>query len=292
MLCPKCGAKMPEGALLCEKCGEEIRVVPDYDPSLDIALDTQPESEGETKEQGETEENKPKKNWKRLVAIYGCFSILLVAIIVLCVMINKNIRNQDSLEYQLSQAEKHRSLGEYSKAIEAYLRAEELDPENVSVLKSMADVYFLKNDIAKYEATLQKIMSHKNATEEQAIWARDKILPIMIQKGNFEGVCKLVTQSGDARLWEQYKDYLAPAPVFSLEEGTYEEMQSISIFCAGNGEVHFTRDGSAPTENSEVYKVPFLLDEGETTVKACLINEYGVKSEIVTAVYVIKGKEK
>ena len=29
MVCPKCGAEMPEGALLCEKCGEEIRVVPD-----------------------------------------------------------------------------------------------------------------------------------------------------------------------------------------------------------------------------------------------------------------------
>ena len=290
MVCPLCCAEMPEGALLCEKCGEEIRVVPDYDPSMDLAFAAQEESEEQSKDPDDTAENNKKKRLKRRIAVYGCFSVLLIAIIVLCVMINKNLKNMNSLEYQLEQADKLRGLGEYSKAIEAYLRAEELDPGNVKVLQDLAGVYFLKNEVSKYEATLLQIMNHKSATDEQIAWAREKVLPIMIQKGNFEGVCKLVTQSQDARLWEQYKEYLSPAPVFSLDEGTYQGIQALTIFCAGNGEVYYTLDGTTPNENSEVYTVPIVLDVGETTVKACLINEYGVKSEIASATYMIQSQ--
>lgn len=39
MKCPKCGKTLPEGKLFCENCGEEINIVPDYDPDSDISID-------------------------------------------------------------------------------------------------------------------------------------------------------------------------------------------------------------------------------------------------------------
>lgn len=38
MICPKCGAKIEEGMLLCSRCGAEIKYVPDFDPELENSI--------------------------------------------------------------------------------------------------------------------------------------------------------------------------------------------------------------------------------------------------------------
>ena len=35
MKCPRCGSEMKEGMLFCENCGEEIRIVQDFEPEID-----------------------------------------------------------------------------------------------------------------------------------------------------------------------------------------------------------------------------------------------------------------
>ena len=39
MKCPNCGSHLEEGNLFCEVCGEEINIVPEYDPDVDISVD-------------------------------------------------------------------------------------------------------------------------------------------------------------------------------------------------------------------------------------------------------------
>lgn len=39
MKCSNCGAELPEGKLFCEICGEEINIVPSYDPDSDLSID-------------------------------------------------------------------------------------------------------------------------------------------------------------------------------------------------------------------------------------------------------------
>ena len=34
MKCPNCGNELEEGKLLCEHCGEEVKIVPDFDIEL------------------------------------------------------------------------------------------------------------------------------------------------------------------------------------------------------------------------------------------------------------------
>jgi uncharacterized Zn finger protein (UPF0148 family) len=38
MKCPNCGTELEDGKLLCENCGEEIKIVPDYDIELEDQL--------------------------------------------------------------------------------------------------------------------------------------------------------------------------------------------------------------------------------------------------------------
>ena len=39
MKCPNCGFEMPEGVLYCEHCGEDIHIVPDFEPELERNLE-------------------------------------------------------------------------------------------------------------------------------------------------------------------------------------------------------------------------------------------------------------
>ena len=35
MKCPNCGNELKEGHLICEICGEEIQIVPDFEPEIE-----------------------------------------------------------------------------------------------------------------------------------------------------------------------------------------------------------------------------------------------------------------
>ena len=39
MKCPNCGEEMAEGKLYCEHCGEDIHIVPDFEPELERSLE-------------------------------------------------------------------------------------------------------------------------------------------------------------------------------------------------------------------------------------------------------------
>ena len=38
MKCPKCGERLKKDFLYCEKCGEEIRIVPDFEPEIENSI--------------------------------------------------------------------------------------------------------------------------------------------------------------------------------------------------------------------------------------------------------------
>ena len=38
MICQKCGAEIPENCLICEACGMEIQMVPDFEPEVEDSI--------------------------------------------------------------------------------------------------------------------------------------------------------------------------------------------------------------------------------------------------------------
>lgn len=77
-------------------------------------------------------------------------------------------------------------------------------------------------------------------------------------------------------------------PTFTPEAGTYFEEQTVSIACTTDGAtIHYTIDGSDPTENSPVYSTPININE-TTTVKAIAMKEGYNNSGIAEATYVIQ----
>ncbi len=77
-------------------------------------------------------------------------------------------------------------------------------------------------------------------------------------------------------------------PTFTPEAGTYNEPQTVSIACATEGAtIHYTLDGSDPTESSPVYSEPISIEE-TTTIKAIAMKEGYDNSAIAEATYTIQ----
>ena len=77
-------------------------------------------------------------------------------------------------------------------------------------------------------------------------------------------------------------------PVFSPPSGTYYDAQMVTITCATeNTVIHYTLDGSEPTELSPVYTEPLIVSTA-TTIKAKAFRPEWTPSETTTAAYDIR----
>lgn len=83
-------------------------------------------------------------------------------------------------------------------------------------------------------------------------------------------------------------DDKAKAPVASVTAGTYTGRQLITFTGVDEGaEIYYTLDGTDPTEESDVYEEPILMEEGNTKLRAMAVAEGYDNSNIVTYEYQI-----
>ena len=93
----------------------------------------------------------------------------------------------------------------------------------------------------------------------------------------------------DETVLNAVSDYVSAAPSFSLEGGTYSEVQEVTISSSTGGTIYYTTDGTDPTASSEEYREPILLqNEGEVVIKAIAINDKEIPSIASSAKYTIE----
>ena len=76
-------------------------------------------------------------------------------------------------------------------------------------------------------------------------------------------------------------------PVFSLPSGTYDMGTALSITCSTfAATIHYTTDGTDPTEDSPIYYAPITLDK-DATVKAIAVRDGWSNSAVATAEFTV-----
>lgn len=277
MKCPNCGNEMTENALYCEHCGEDIHIVPDFVPDIDLNLDAF--IEGITKEM----QKEPIKEKSQKPVIIGS---IVITIFILCLgMLGIRFFWQNSDAYQIKQAEKCVAQAQYDKAIIYYERALELLPGDIPLKFALAEVYFLKNDKTEYESLLRNIISDDAVNTQQLESAYGKLIAIYRAKGEYDRIHELLLSSANESVMDTYKDYIANPPEFSLKTGYYTSVQPLKITALGKGKIYYTTDGSNPTADSNLYSAPIILEDGDYFFRACFINEFGISSKVVSGEY-------
>ncbi|MBE5892537.1 MAG: tetratricopeptide repeat protein [Lachnospiraceae bacterium] len=314
MKCPKCGTEMQEDHLYCEHCGEEIHIVPDFEPEIEFNLEqalndivrdihdppitSEPEQiqmRWDDQEAWETVQDWDKTEKHTSGKIRRFFLILLICVVVMAAILGSAVWlahfRHYSLDYQIEKAENYTAVADYDRAVSYYERALELDPANIELKFALADVYFKKNNKMEYEYLLRDIVNEKDATLEQLESAYGKLIAIYSAREDYKTVNELILSSDNESIKSIFQSYLAPEPEFGVKGGYYNKIMPLKLTTFGTGKIYYTMDGSDPDENSTLYTTPILLEDGNYTIKAVYVNEMGIVSNVVSADYYVYVEE-
>ncbi len=292
MKCPHCGHEMPDGYLLCDKCGEEIQIVPDFEPEIENSitetLSTLISSQEDIDEEEDDEEIVVRMGkGSRKPQVILAFAILLLAALISYALYAYHIHTVD---YQISKAAAYAERGAYSEAI-ACLEAAYADyPEEARILFLEADYYYLQQMDNYALSALMKIIDRDTAqryAEEDVEEAYGKIITIYANEKEYGLINELLRACDNERIVSMFQGYLAMEPEFSYVEGSYAEVIPLKLSSNTAGTIYYTMDGTKPDKNSQIYTSPLFLETGEYTVSAFFVNDYGIESDIVTKTYVI-----
>lgn len=299
MKCPECGNEISEGHLICEICGYEVQIVPDFEPDIEPQIDNNivgdalgdsdlSEEEFTTTQDllFTTENIVVPELIKRRVVMISAIGMATLIIILIAVW---GIRRVGDPEYQLNRAKNLAAQGKYEDAVSALENMYVSQPDNSEILYLESDYYLElgKNDLA--EDTLKRVISSDRYTADDVYSAYDRLINIYAEAGDYDTIAGLLEECRYSEITQAYQNYVAFPPVFSYEEGTYDNAIRLKISANTSGTVYYTLDGSVPNESSPRYDSPIELDHGEYVVSAVFINQYGIVSDMVTGTYVISN---
>lgn len=285
MQCPKCGQEIEEGHLLCEKCGYEIQVVPDFEAEVDRSISETMTGiiEGLPEEflihpDEELFEEKRHFPWFAVSSI----SILLILIAIVGGMFYHYYKSPD---YQMKQATKYVENNDYDHAAEAIKRAEELGSDYATVHLALADVYLNKGDIESFRNTIFSIINHQGLSDQDIIFAYDRLVGYYVSTKQYDAINNILVTAALDEVKVKYNEYMAKVPEFNYTEGSYDEVIPLKITANTEGTIYYTLDGSEPDKHSSVYDSPIFLDTGDYVLTAVFYNSYGVKSPMAQSSY-------
>ena len=222
-----------------------------------------------------------KAKWVYIFLIFA----LIVGLIVGTIVVAKNIRENHSAEYQYELALKADKVGDYEKAIECLEKCIKIDDSDDSKKFMLAQMYFKNGDDENGLRYLWEVIKDNSDCTKDAY---EMLIKYYIKLEDYATICEILQSCNNVYVLEEYRNYLANAPVSSIEEGTYTDIISVDLSSDCGGTIYYTIDGSEPTTESNRYISPIVFDSpGQYTVSAVLVNEFGLVSDISKFSYLI-----
>lgn len=292
MVCTKCGAELKDGDLFCLSCGQEVQIVPDYNPveelvvmnlveaqQIDDKIDyenTEDSSKSPNKEQTQNLNkniNKSKiKPVKKIISSKAILVILAAAIIVSAAVLT--VKHRNSFEYQYSKAIECINMGDYEGAYQYIYKALIIDDKNIAARFLMKDVYLNEGNIDDAILMLNEII----ALDPNNLDAGKELLMLYTSNNYTEQLETFFSKIEGSELFDKLQLYYIEQPVFSIEEGTYDRYLSLEITAASGCDIYYTVDDTKPTENAIKYSGQIRLRGGSTKIRAVAVNKSGIIS--------------
>ncbi len=213
---------------------------------------------------------------KRMQKVLTVFCMILAAGAVLVFFLYQN-----SYAGAVGKGQKALQSGEYTSAESYFEQALRKDVKKAEAYTGLAKVYIQQKNLDKAEEVF--ITAIDSQPENADLY--DAAIRFYLETEQTEKISPLL-DGCDASVLSKVSDYVSEAPKFSMEEGTYKEVQEIAL--TGDGDIYYTDDGSTPTQSSTPYTEPILLNDGTTVLKAVCINKKGIPSLTATRTYTVE----
>lgn len=291
MKCSYCGAPIEEGRVFCLNCGEEIEWVPEYNAigsyrpnSVNAASEPMQPAEEEAKEQEpERQQNKKKK---RSPLIAGCVLLIIFICVLLGLKYYMDQKNYNSYDYQVNMAETEYSNRGYDKAYEYIERALSLEPDSADAMLLKSNILLAQDNTADALVVLLTLID----MHPDNVTAYGRIIRIYEQQEKPDKIKSLLAFVTDERVLNKFAGYITEKPVLSLPSGEYNDILNIELYSpdSANHKIYYTTNGSTPTAESNQYFTGIKIEEGTTHLKAIVVSEKGISSEVAEAKYKVK----
>ena len=316
MKCPKCGTFIPDDAVYCPTCGEEIKIVPEFDPlienRIDESLSNLASNLGDTGELSgkdseysfdspfEDDDEDDDFDANEEGHIFGSskvticvLCIVLIALLssVVYFLLNADLSNDDT---KTADTVKSTSLETSSDAGSASSDSEELSDSREPKAPEFSVASGTYNEkievyISAGEGSIYYTTSGITPTQADSVY--NGIDPIVFdENGTYTLMAILVDENGSksevtTATYEIALDSPS-APTIIEDSGSYNVDTQIAVVAAEGTNVYYTTDGSDPTASSTLYKGPISMPYGDSVFKFVAVdNLSGASSEIVERKY-------
>ena len=277
MKCPKCGADIPEGKFYCEKCGEALQIVPDYNPAEDITIGEE-DNNIQNKDSSDASSGEQRSDRKQrffyLLKKYGPFALVLsIAGIITYWTSYQSTFHQDAVTEV----------------------AEELESETEQLL----EVPSLSLPPGTYGDSIDLVISHDQRSQGLIYYTTDGTVPDkengipypqggipLNHTGNFEINAVCCNEKGiySDIVTEEYQiQFKKPdLPSVSPDGGVFSEETTVTITQQKDCTIYYTWDSTDPTTESAVYTEPIVVPEGDYVLSVMAVNN---KTGLVSDIY-------
>lgn len=170
---------------------------------------------------------------------------------------------------------------EYSKAESKFNKAIHKNEKRPEAYTGLAKVYQKQDDLEGAEQVFLTAL----ATQPENADLYEAAIQFYLETDQMKKISELLDGCSSSVL-AKVKDYVSEPPEFSLEEGTFDEVQQVSLTSDGE-KIYYTINGTNPTTLDKEYTEPILLNEGTNEVRAISVNKKGIPSVVVSRTYVI-----
>ena len=233
MKCPHCGKELKEGYLICENCGEEIRIVPDFEPEIENSI-TETLSTLASMQEGKDTEEMPKLDETDVSLlqesedtagngnkkIWVILSLVLLFVVAL-ISYGLYTYHVQTAEFQIDKAKSYADRGAYEEAISCLETAYAQYPDMAEILFLEADYYYLQENNDAALSALMRIIGDERYAAEDVEEAYDKTITIYANTSQYDKINELLRSCPDERIVTMFQSYLAMEPEFSYVEGSY-----------------------------------------------------------------------
>ena len=221
-----------------------------------------------------------KAKWFILAAIV----LLVIGIYKVAGSISQSIYQSSSYEYQTKLADEAAARGDYQAAIEYMEKALTLNSQSGALKYKLSQYYF---NVGDNDDALLMLWEIINLNDGNAAVAYTDMVNYYVSVSDYEMAAEVLNNCYIESVKEQFIDYLAYAPEFSLDDGVYEDEQTLYLSSNIKGTIYYNMNGADATTDDEIYQAPITLERGIIKISALFVNEYGVKSEVVHKTYTI-----
>ncbi len=211
----------------------------------------------------------------RVIAIIAGLAVIGI-VIAIAVFVSGRVK-RNSFEYKYEMAHEAYNKGDYAHAVYYMEAAANMHSDDLTVQYELAEYYQKNNQMQNAVLTYRNIIRD---FDTDILTAYTKLFAIYESHGDFAAINNILAECNNPDIINQFQQYLATQPEFSLDSGSYDDPIYLKITANTSGTIYYTLDGSTPDNDSAVYNVPLYLEKGSFQVKAVYINQFGLMSPI------------